>query len=312
MARGARNRTAPATPRRTRADLAPGPSGAPNPEATPQAMGLARPPTPGGGTGSTAPVIVLTYGFAGGRRLQELISAEAALACTVSTGIVAAAGQVGQLWQNAEERDGDTLSPLAAASVRALAGPMIAMVTARAGGRRWCEIASVDPVAATVFLQAFPGTKVICLHRACPDVAFAALAAHPWGLSGITFARYLASYPASTAMALAAWWAEQAGPLLDFEAAHPQACLRVRYEDLVNDPDDVLSGIRDFLGLEPRPGDDAPVPGPPEAAPAKADLPGCGAGFPYGQLGKRLLDDVNAMHARLGYPPLSARVDKTG
>ena len=31
-----------------------------------------------------------------------------------------------------------------------------------------------------------------------------------------------------------------------------------------------------------------------------------GAGFPYGQLGKRLLDDVNAMHARLGYPPLSA------
>ena len=182
-------------------------------------------------------------------------------------------------------------------------------IVARAGKRRWCETAAAERSAAETFLALFPAARFVCLHRACPDVIYSTLQASPWGLAGPGFAAHTAAHPGSTVAALAAWWVAHAAPVLAFEQDHPQACRRVRYEDLAAEPARAERDILAFLGLDAQaltlpdlPGDDAPDPAPL----AGADAPGCGADLPAGQIPPQLLAQVNNLHARLGYPPLQA------
>jgi hypothetical protein len=263
-----------------------------------------------GDDGQSAPVIVLTYAMAGGARLRPILSAHPALTCTTGSGLLAACDQAASAWRQAEGREQRPLSPLAAASVRSLATGLMSAIVARSGGRRWCEIATPQITAAQTFLEVFPGTRFVCLHRACPDVIYAVLqATSPWGLAGPGFSPFVAAYPASTVAALAGWWLSHTGPVLAFEREHPEACLRVRYEDLAEDPGRTERDILQFLGLDQQfpelpelPGDSDPA----QAGQAAADAPGCGAGLPAERFPPGLLAQVNELHAELGYAPLKA------
>lgn len=252
------------------------------------------------------PVIALTYGHAGAAHLQRLLQDQPELAITSATGLLAACDVAATAWREAEQRSERILSPLAKKSIRAMASAMMLTITVRAGRPRWFEIAAAEPSAAETFLELFPGTRFVCLHRACEDVIYATLQAWPWGLAGQAYAGYTVSYPGSTIAALAAWWAGHAGPILEFERKHPEACMRLRYEDLAADPARTEREIKEFLGLE----EGAPVlpelPDDPRRALAGADAPGCGAGLPAWQIPAGLLAQVNELHARLGYPPLGA------
>jgi sulfotransferase family protein len=262
--------------------------------------------TPDDDTARNAPVIVLTYGNAGGRRLQSLLESQPELTCTTSTGVLAACERAAAAWRQVERRPAGVLSPLAVKSIRAMAVQMMLIITVRSGRPRWCELAAAEPGAAEAFLQAFPGTRFLCLHRACPDVISAALLTSPWGLSGAGFAPYVATYPGSAVAALTAWWAAHARPVLDFEHDHPDACMRLNYEDLAEDPDTVLSGIRAFLGL----GGPDVLPSAPAVVPVQASAGvtshGAGADLPLDQVPPPLLAQVNQLHAELGYPQLGA------
>jgi hypothetical protein len=207
-------------------------------------------------------------------------------------------------WPLLPGRTARSLSPLAAAAVRALATGMIATITARAGRRRWCETAAATPAAAETFLRLFPATRFVCLHRACPDVIYAVLQASPWGLAGPAFAPYTAAHPGSTVAALAAWWAGHTAPLLAFEQDRPGACLRLRYEDLAADPGQVESDLRAFLGLGGPITQLPELPDDPGQKLTGADAPGCAARIPAGQLPPPLLAQVNHLHTRLSYPSL--------
>jgi Sulfotransferase family len=254
----------------------------------------------GGDATRGAPVIVLTYPHGGAARLRALLDRHAELAWTSGTGILPLCEQAATAWRAADGRDGQAggaLPPLAATSVRALLTSLITSLLVREGKRRWCEIAAAPPAAAETFLRLYPGSRVVCLHRACPQVGYAALHASPWGLSGPGFAPFTATYPASTAAALAAYWAAHTGPLLAFEQAHPGQCYRLRYEDLADGPP---TGLLDFLGL-----DSASLSAPAWAEgdagdPAAASSPA--PGMPAEQFPARLLTEVNDMMRRLGYP----------
>jgi hypothetical protein len=256
------------------------------------------------GAGSGAPVIVLTYGHAGAQRLQALLESQPELACTTATGLLAACEQAAATWRQAERRPSGVLSDLARSSIRALAGSMMTSITCEAGRPRWCEIAAAERAAAETFLGLFPRSRFVCLHRACPDVAFAVLSASPWGLSGPGFAACAAAYPGNRVAAVTAWWAEHAEPMLIFEQAHPGECLRLRYEDLAGNPAQTERAICGFLGLSGRIARLPMLPSEQDPRPEGALAPGCGAGMPVGQLPPPLLARVNELHARLGYPAL--------
>jgi Sulfotransferase family len=256
------------------------------------------------GLARNAPVVVLTYMQAGGQRLHALLGAQRELACTTGTGILAACDQAAVAWREADARPGGPLSSLGARSIRQMAAAMITVITARSGSPRWCETAMADRRAAETFLQLFPDTRFVCLHRACPDVVTAVLRASPWGPSGPALAPYIGAYPASTATALGAWWASRAAPLLDFEKDHPQACLRMRFEDLTDDEDGAMQRLRLFLGLttsvtdSPRiRGDDGEAGNPVAGTPATPP-------FPVSELPDGLVTRINDLHRQLGYQPL--------
>jgi hypothetical protein len=261
------------------------------------------------------PIVVLTYGHAGAGRLRLLLATDDSLTTTAGTGLLGVCEQAAAMWRQSEGRPESQLSALGAASVRAMAMALISSLLARTGQRRWCELAAVDPAAAETFLGLFPSTRFVCLHRCCPDVIYSTLAESPWGLAGPQYSRYTATYPASTVAALTAWWVGHADPLVAFEHANPDACLRLRYEDLVTD-----EGIRDdlwkFLGLGPqapplpsaitsRPEDMRPLVGAIGASAPPPEQPGCGKDFPAEQLPPDLLARVNNLHATLGYPRLT-------
>lgn len=250
-----------------------------------------------------APVIVLTYGNAGGRRLQSLLESQPELTCTTGTGVIAACGQAAVAWKQVDGRPARGLSPMAVKSIRSMGTQMITMITVRTGRPRWCELAAADPAAAGVFLEAFPQARFLCLHRACPDLVSAVLLASPWGLSGPEFAPYVGAYPGSTVAALAAWWAAHARQVLDFEKAHAASCLRLDYADLAEDPDAVLAGVRSFLGL----GGPQALPSGSAGGPAQASSGADGdlaADLPLDQIPPPLLAQLNDLHAALGYPSL--------
>lgn len=255
---------------------------------------------------ATAPVIVLTYAYAGGLQVQETLGQEHGMACTSGTGILAACFQAARAWSKVEERQDEPLSRLAAASVRSMASALLTAITARTGRRRWCEVATPEPEAAQLFLTLFPATRFLCMQRACPDVVYAITRANPWGI-GSGFAGYTATHPASTVAALTAWWANHASLILNFEQAHLDACLRVRYEDLYFDRAGTMAAIGAFVGLPRHFPEVLTEPGQP-AAPASdsVEVPGCGAGFPADQLPAPLAERVDSLHKQLGYPLLAA------
>jgi hypothetical protein len=266
----------------------------------------AREVAPDGGT-RNAPVIVLTYGNAGGNRLQALLESQPELTCTVGTGILPACEQAATAWKQAERRPARPLSPMALKSIRAMTAQLITIVTVRTGRPRWCELATAEPSAAAVFGEIFPEARFLCLHRSCPDLISAVLLASPWGLSGPGYAPYVAAYPGSTVAALAAWWTARARPLLDFEKRHPGQCQRLHYAGLDQDPDATVDRIRAFLGL----GGPAALPAEPPAAPDQAPAPpngpagpGLAAGLPVDQIPPPLLAQVNDLHTALGYQPI--------
>jgi hypothetical protein len=113
------------------------------------------------------------------------------------------------------------------------------------------------------------------------------------------FRAFTAAYPGHHAAALAAYWLARTEPMLQFEEAHPGRCLRVRYEDLADEPDRAIHDICTFLGLA----EDvrAALPWPDrdddDALPTRPSIP-------VDQIPGPLHAQVNATLTRLSYPPM--------
>jgi hypothetical protein len=262
---------------------------------------------PGGG--AAVPLVVLAYRHAGMEHLKVLLSGHPDLACTMGAGLLPLCEQAAASWREVEGGGSDALSALAATSIRAMATSMAVTLQTRTGKRRWCEFSVAAPSAAGTFLRLYPRARIACLHRSCPGFIRAALDASGWGLSGPEFAPFVATHPASTVAALAAYWAARTQAFIEFEAEHSQAVRRIRCEDLAAAPRTAINRLQDLLGL--RPGQPAyPLHSDwPQAegtgqVPDEAEIPGPAANLPADLLPPPLLGQVNDLHAELHYPAI--------
>jgi hypothetical protein len=249
-------------------------------------------------------VIVLAPAFSGGIGLGSLLASYPDVVCTSGSGVLPLCDQAMATWRNVEGRDGGPPSRLAVAATRALATSIITSVLAREGKRRWCEVAAANAQAAGTFLGLYPGTRFVCLHRACPGVIRAALDASPWGIAHPAFVPYTRAYPACTAAALTAYWVEHTGNLLAFEREHPQECLRVRFEDLTGARQETAKRVEAFLclsdiGRQAAPGVESQQPPVSVGAHPEATLP-------VDLISPNLLAQANDLLRQLGYPVLPA------
>ncbi len=210
---------------------------------------LFTPPEPSPGSH----IIVLAYPQSGADRLWSLLAGHPALACTAGTDLIPLCDQAARTWRTAEAA-GSTLSTLAAASVRAMAGSLITVIKSRAGRERWCEISSAPAQSVRTFLQLYPDTRVICLHRNCADFISSATHGSARGPGGPAFGSFAAAHPGNPVAAAAAFWHDRTEHLLALEGDKAGQCHRVRHEDLASSPaeEDRVLG---FLGLRlPAPG----------------------------------------------------------
>jgi hypothetical protein len=230
------------------------------------------------------PVVVLAYGYSGAARIQRLLARSPALACTCGTGLLPACAQAAAAWRQVDNRAGP-LSSLALTSIRALASSMISVILAEAGKPRWCEVCFSPPSVGEAFLELYPQTQFLCLHRSWPDFVRAGPGASP----------------GTPRAAIAAYWAERTESLLRFREAHPAACRQVRYEDLAGSPGQEARETFAFLGL----GEPAPILAEEEAGDPRGGDPLAGAPLPASHLPIPLAERINELQGRLGYPPIS-------
>jgi hypothetical protein len=258
-----------------------------------------------GSGGAKGPVIILGYQYCGAGHVQTMLSAVGSFACTSGTGLLPLCESAALAWRQVEG-GGLPLSALARASIRALTDALITTVLAGSGGSRWCEVAFAHPECADIFRQVYPSAKFVCVHQSCATVITTVVRANPWGLADPALQAFGAHYPGNNAAAIAAFWVTHTEPLLDFERANPDACCRVRYEDLVGNPDQAVNAICSFLavngnlGTTPHPVSGAGIATPGRQDPLTADE------IPAGLIPAPLTARVNELMTRLKYPPLSA------
>jgi hypothetical protein len=184
-------------------------------------------------------------------------------------------------------------------------------------GKTWfCDKSLGSAMHAKLLLQLYPDTKFVCLYRHPMDVIASGLEACPWGLVGYGFDPYIAATPGNSVLALARFWLERIAQIMSVEEDFPDQCLRVRYEDLVSDPNQVMSEVFRHLGLPPVP-DIASrcFRSEPEnlgAADYKiwytnqitSDSIGRGWKIPANLLTPPIIDAINELLERLGYLPI--------
>ena len=190
---------------------------------------------------------------------------------------------------------------------------------ARRGKRRFCDKSLGSARYADLLTQIYPGARFVCLYRHPMDVIRSGLEACPWGLNGYGFDQYIAGSPGNAVLALARYWLDNATLIAAVEEAHPGRCHRVRYEDLVGDPEEVM---REVVRVPRRRGRRRGSRGRASAgererfgpadhkiwatSPISADSVGRGESVPAGLIPPQVTAAINELAGELGYLPVDA------
>lgn len=121
---------------------------------------------------------------------------------------------------------------------------------ARGGKWIYCD-KSLDSVHHLELVRTlFPRVRMVMVFRHVMDTVASGIEASPWGFQAYGYAPYVQTSPGNFAAALASYWLDHVGRALSWEKAHPEMCYRLRYEDLVLSPEEAVTGIQRFLGVE--------------------------------------------------------------
>jgi hypothetical protein len=264
-------------------------------------------------------VFILTGSRSGSTLLRFILDSHPDLACPPETGISSACVQLARAWDVLDNADSTSAgesagsSPLALATVRDSMDRAFGSYLRRRGKPRWCDKSLDNHLNAELLAELYPDAKFICLYRHCMDVVASAVETCPWGLHRYGLDPYVAQHPGNSVAAVGSYWMATVQSILKFEEDHPEACQRVRYEDLVTAPEETAAAIFSFLGAEQVPGitreclsvpHDSNGPGDDKiwfTDTVTSDSIGRGVGVPATGLHKALRDTINETLAKLDY-----------
>lgn len=276
----------------------------------------------GGMPNSEPPVFILTASRSGSTLLRFILDSHPDLACPPETGIGGAFAALARTWdvlENAESgqkrpvAEPVSLSPDALLAVREAVDRAFAHYLAGRQKRRWCDKSLDSFQHAELIAQVYPEAKFICLFRHCMDVIASGVEVCPWGLHRYGFDPFVTQFPGNSVAAIGSYWQTCARAIITFADKHPQACYRVRYEDLVTAPEQAAAGIFTFLGADQAPGiaeecfrvaHEGGGPGDEKiwfTTGVSARSLGRGVSVPAGALPAPLLQGINETLGELGY-----------
>ncbi len=275
---------------------------------------------------SSGAVFVLCSGRSGSTLLRFLLDAHPDLACPPETNVPALCGQLATVWSliegaplSANRGDEPPEIPEAAVvGVRHTMDMMVGSYLQRRGKKRYCDKSLGTARYAELLTRVYPDAKFICLYRHPMDVIASGLEACPWGLSGYGFDAYIAGTPGNSVLAMARFWTDNVRAILRAEELFPDRCYRVRYEDMVSDPEAIAAGIFEFLGVPSAPGVSMRCFAPERERFGPADYKiwhtsritedsvGRGWSIPAGMMGQDMQGLVNELAGKLRYLPVDA------
>jgi hypothetical protein len=265
-------------------------------------------------------------GRSGSTLLRFLLDAHPELACPPETSLPALCGQLSVVWSLIEgaplaaERDAapPRVPDAAVTGIRRMLDEMTGSYLSRRGKRLFCDKSLGSARFADLLTQIYPGARFLCLYRHPMDVIRSGLDACPWGLNGYGFDQYIVGSPGNAVLALARYWLDHATLINEVEQAQPERCHRIRYEDLVEDPEEVMREVYAFIGTRPAPGvaracfsDDRERFGPADhkiwaTSKISGDSVGRGESVPAGLIHPQVTAAINELAATLGYLPIDA------
>lgn len=272
------------------------------------------------------PVFVMCMGRSGSTLLRFLLDAHQDLACPPETSLPALCTRLAVVWSliegaplAAERGDAPPQVPDAALrGIRRMLDEMTGSYLGRRGKRLFCDKSLGSAQHVDLLRQIYPGARFVCLYRHPMDMIRSGLEACPFGLNGYGFDQYIGGSPGNAVLALARYWLDNATAIAAVEEAHPQMCHRVRYEDLVEDPEGVMREVYAFLGVGPAPGvaqacfsGERERFGPADfkiwaTSSVNGDSVGRGESVPVGLIPPPIIGAINELAGKLGYLPVDA------
>lgn len=270
------------------------------------------------------PVFVLCMGRSGSTLLRFILDGHPDLSCPPETSLPALCGQLAVVWSLIEgaplsPNRGDTPPEIpdgAITGMRHMVDMMTESYLSRRGKIRFCDKSLGSARYVDLLLRIYPDAKFICLYRHPMDMIRSGIEACPWGLTGYGFDQYVAGSPGNVVLALARYWLENASMIAAAEERYPDRCYRVRYEDLVTDPEAIAAEIYKFLDVKPAPGiavncfnAEHERFGPADhkiwaTSKITADSVGKGESIPAGLIPSPISEAINDLMIKLGYRPI--------
>ncbi len=200
-------------------------------------------------------IVVLCYSRSGSTLLRYILDAHPSVFCPPELHLAAILSQVARyMSKNLFFRlssDEGTVEEQSAEAVAALAAGIVASSLSRAGKARFCDksVSSLENV--ETVLKVFPDAQFVCLHRNAFDHQRSALEAIEKVPDGDSFgfADFVQGANGEAAAGVVDYWLHNESALLDFQHAHADRAISVRYEDLVLSPYSTLAALFDFLQL---------------------------------------------------------------
>jgi hypothetical protein len=270
------------------------------------------------------PVFVLCNARSGSTLLRFLLDAHPELACPPETNLPVLCGQLATVWSLIEgaplsQNRGDEPPNIPDAAITGVKETMDRMVGSyldRKGKKRYCDKSLGTARLADLLLRVYPEAQFICLYRHPADVIASGMEACPWGLNGYGFDGYIASTPGNAVLAMARFWADNTALTMAAEEKYPDRCVRVRYEDLVTDPEATAERVFQFLGAAAAPGisqacfsEERERFGPGDhkiwyTGEVSPQSVGRGWSIPTALIGPQLLATMRELTDKLGYVPM--------
>jgi putative sterol carrier protein len=151
--------------------------------------------------------------------------------------------------QTMEVADEAMRERLVAVETRRIVDELMERYVSAKGKQMWCEKTTDNLRYLKLLHDVFPDARYICLYRNCMDVVHSSIECSRFGFLP-ELAPYVQKKPENTVAAMVESWVEKTTTLLEFELAHAAQCFRVKYEDLVAEPSQMLPAMFASIGLD--------------------------------------------------------------
>jgi hypothetical protein len=272
-------------------------------------------------TESAAPIFVLCYARSGSTLVRYVLDAHPQVVCPPELHLLLVAKQLAWVFEHTAAVPAGSKQPpdakvYAIERVRETVSSIMDEHAARASKPVWAEksVSSIDHI--DLLERLYPHARLICLHRQAPDVMASCAQAAQQNQGVFGFEPFVAASRGNPVDGLADYWVDKTHRLLDTEEKLVDSCLRIRYEDLVNDPQTSLATLFDFLDLPSSAGmldsifSTPHVVGPGDnkiltTTGIHANSIGHGERLAMDQLSADRREQIDTLHAQLGYSPIA-------